>query len=125
MKNTSNPFVKDSVDLKKQSDTILIKGATHGNLLEPYFSFLFEKTTDSIIYCQMVYENEIPSDFIFLEVNPAFEKLTGIYHLSGRKATDIFPNIKSKTPKFLEIGNEVALNGIPQQFDTQLHSMGI
>ena len=53
-------------------------------------------------YCEMIYENGQPSDFIHFEVNNAFEKLTGIKHAVGKKITQIIPDIRKSNPELLE-----------------------
>ena len=57
-----------------------------------------------------------PCDYRFLEVNPAFEALTGLsrHDVVGKQITKILPN---DDPKWVEIYGKVALTGEPVQFD--------
>ena len=52
---------------------------------EKHFHSLFDNMLEGYAYCKMIFENGQPSDFIYLEVNTAFEKLTGITKAVGRK----------------------------------------
>jgi PAS domain S-box-containing protein len=44
---------------------------------------LFENMQEGFAYCQMCFEGDQPQDFIYLEVNCAFEKLTGLSQAVG------------------------------------------
>ncbi len=74
---------------------------------------LFENAINSFIYCQTIFENDIPTDFLFLEVNPAFEKLAGMKCVVGCQAKDVFPENKV----LICICNSVALTGESQKFE--------
>ncbi len=61
-------------------------------------------------------ENYLPVDYHFLEVNPAFEAMTGIPNdeaLSGKTARELVPNLEDK---WVEIYGSVALTGEPVRF---------
>ena len=49
---------------------------------------LFEHMFEGFAYCKMVFENGKPQDFIYLSVNHAFETLTGLKNVVGKKATE-------------------------------------
>ncbi|KXZ39243.1 PAS domain S-box-containing protein/diguanylate cyclase (GGDEF) domain-containing protein [Alkalithermobacter thermoalcaliphilus JW-YL-7 = DSM 7308] len=57
-------------------------------------------------------ENNIPCDYIFLEVNEAFEKMTGLKkeNVIGKKVTQVIPNIKEDDFDWIKFYGEVALN---------------
>jgi PAS domain-containing protein len=54
---------------------------------------IFENSPDGFAYCQMIFENNNPSDFIYLAINPAFEKLASLKNVIGRRVTEIVPDI--------------------------------
>ena len=56
-------------------------------------------------------------DFIYLDVNSAFERLTGLTDVVGKKVTEVIPKIKELCPELLEIYGRVALSGQPERFD--------
>jgi PAS domain S-box-containing protein len=66
-------------------------------------------------------ENNCPVDYRFLEVNPVFEKLTGIPNARGRRMREIAPNHEQY---WFEIYGKVALTGESTRFENraeQLH----
>ena len=66
-------------------------------------------------------ENDEPVDCRFLEVNPAFEKQTGIQHARGRRVREIIPQLEQYW--FATYG-KIALTGEPARFENeaaQLH----
>ena len=47
-------------------------------------------------------------DFIYVEVNPAFEKLTGMQGVHGRRVRELIPNVEQR---WLDVYGRVALTG--------------
>ncbi len=62
-------------------------------------------------------ENGAPIDYVFLSVNPAFEKLTGLKaeDVVGRRVTEVLPGIEESL--FIDIYGRVALSGKAISFD--------
>jgi PAS domain-containing protein len=58
---------------------------------EKYHS-LFNNMVEGFARCQMLYENNQSIDFIYLEVNHAFEKLTGLKNVVGKRISEILVN---------------------------------
>ncbi|HNW81963.1 MAG TPA: diguanylate cyclase [bacterium] len=60
-----------------------------------------------------------PVDYILLEANDAFEKLTGLKleHIKGKKVTEFLPGIKDSEFDWIGICGEVALKGISKEFE--------
>ncbi len=54
-----------------------------------------------------------PNDYIFLDVNPVFEQITGktLAEISGKPVSEVFPGIKSETFNWIEFYGEVAIHG--------------
>ena len=46
----------------------------------------------------MVFEQDRPLDFIYLAVNNAFEPLTGLKNVVGKKASEVMPGIQETEP---------------------------
>lgn len=65
----------------------------------------------------------IPVDYRFLDVNPAFEQFTGLSRdqVIGRTVKEILPEIE---PYWIDRYGEVALTGIPRQFQNFSQSLG-
>jgi PAS domain S-box-containing protein len=78
---------------------------------EERYRLLFENMMDRFAYCKMLFEDDRPQDFIYLAVNDAFEKLTGLKDVVGKKVTEVIPGIKESNPELFEIYGRVALSG--------------
>lgn len=84
---------------------------------EERFRTLFENMLDGFAYCQMLYKDGKPDDFLYISVNRAFEKLTGLKDVVGKRATEAIPGIKEETPELFEIYARVAETRNPEQFE--------
>lgn len=64
-------------------------------------------------------EHGNPTDYIFLEVNPAFEKMTSLVRkdIVGKKVSEVLPGIRKDSTDWIGIYGEVALNGKSISFE--------
>src|SRR3972149_3734380 len=92
---------------------------------ELHYHSLFENMLDGFAYCLMLFENNQPQDFIYLDVNSAFAELTGLRNVVGRKVTEIIPGIKDSHPELFEIYGRVALTGQPERFEIEFKPLNI
>ncbi len=60
-----------------------------------------------------------PADYIFLEVNQAFEKLTGLSsdEIIGKRVTEVLPDIRSDAFDWITMFGKVALTGTTKEFE--------
>ncbi|MBI3040931.1 MAG: PAS domain S-box protein [Chloroflexi bacterium] len=89
---------------------------------------LFEQMLNGFAYCQLlVDENNQPVDFVYLEINDAFERLTGLKRekVIGRKVTEAIPGTKESHPELFSIYGKVALTGEPTTFDIYFEPLAI
>ena len=84
---------------------------------------LFENMLDGYAYCRMLFYNEQPRDFIYIEVNGAFEKLMGLRNVEGKRITEVFPEIREINPSMFEIYGRVSRTGVPERFEQYLSSL--
>jgi PAS domain S-box-containing protein len=87
---------------------------------EKDYSSLFENMIDGFAYCQMIFdEKDKPVDFVYLQINDAFEKITGLKRdiVVGKKVTEAIPGIKESNPELFEIYGRVALTGQKEKFE--------
>ena len=61
--------------------------------------------------------NGSPDDFVYLAVNPAFEQLTGLTDVVGKRVTTVIPGIKEATPEVFETYGRVAAGGPAERFE--------
>jgi PAS domain S-box-containing protein len=73
----------------------------------------------------MLFEGDRPQDFIYLDVNSAFETLTGLKNVVGKKVSEVIPGIRESDPELFEIYGRVALTGVPERFETHVESLGM
>ncbi len=80
---------------------------------------LFENMISGFAYHQIIFdENGKPTDYIFLEINSAFEKHTGLSReIIGKRVTEVLPGIEKHDPDFISIYGEVASSGKSVRFD--------
>jgi|CZKH01.1.fsa_nt_gi PAS domain S-box-containing protein len=89
---------------------------------EENYRMLFESIDEGFCTVEVLFnENNEPVDYRFLEVNPAFERQTGIQNGRGRRMREIAPQHEEH---WFAIYGNVALTGEPARFEnpaTQLH----
>jgi PAS domain S-box-containing protein len=87
---------------------------------EKEYSSLFSNMMAGLAYCQMIFDEENkPIDFIYLQINNAFERITGLNRSSiiGKKATIAIPGIKDANPELFDIYGRVSLTGQTEDFE--------
>ncbi len=92
---------------------------------EMRFRLLFQNMLEGYAYCRMVYEVGQPHDFMYLDVNSAFETLTGLKNVVGKKVSEVIPGIKTSNPELFEIYGRVASSGKAESFETYVEPLGI
>ncbi len=111
------------VFVRSISDQKLAQGALRRG--EARYRSLFENMLDGFAYCQMVFVDERPEDFIYLEVNSAFERLTGLKDVVGKRVSEVIPGIRESHPELLEAYGRVSLTGERERFELHLESLGM
>jgi hypothetical protein len=87
-------------------------------LSEQRYRSLFEHMLNGFAYCKMLYGDEGQAvDFVYLEVNAAFEQLTGLRNVVGRRITEIVPGIRESNPALFETYGRVAAGGPSECFE--------
>ncbi len=92
---------------------------------EERYRSLFKNMIDGFAYCKMIYLDGKPVDFNYLDVNPAFERLTGLKNVVGKNVTEVIPGIKTDNPELFEIYARVAHTAIPEEFEVYLKSINM
>jgi len=71
----------------------------------------------------MLFEDGHPADWVYLTVNPTFEKLTGLGGVTGKRVSEVIPGIRKADPEVLERAGRVAMTGIPEQSEMYVASL--
>jgi len=90
---------------------------------EKRYRSLFQHMLEGYAHCRMVFDHAGPRDFIYLDVNAAFERITGLKNVVGKKVTEVIPGIKTSSPELFEIYGRVAATGKPEQFETYVEAL--
>jgi len=90
---------------------------------EQRYRSLFDHMLDGFAYCKMIYQDGDPSDFIYLEVNQAFEKLTGLGNVVGKKVSEIIPGLREANPGLFDTYGRVASTGRSDQLEIYLDNL--
>ncbi|MGA2225932.1 MAG: PAS domain S-box protein, partial [Syntrophobacteraceae bacterium] len=96
-----------------------------GQVSEEHYRSLFENMLNGYAYCRMLFEEGEPKDFIYLNVNSAFETLTGLKNVIGKMVTEVIPGIRESDPELFEIYARVARTGVPERFETYVEALGM
>jgi PAS domain S-box-containing protein len=84
------------------------------------FDMFFDKMLDGFAYHRIVVDKAgKPVDYLFLEVNRAFEKMTGLKRerIIGKKVTEVLLGIEKDPADWIGVYGKVALSGEPVQFE--------
>jgi PAS domain S-box-containing protein len=91
---------------------------------EQQYRSLFSGITEGFALHEIICnEKNEPCDYRFLEINPAFERLTGLKreNVMGRLVSEVLPGIE---PHWVKTYGAVALTGHPAQFENYSSALG-
>jgi len=95
---------------------------------EEEYSSLFANMIDGFAYCQMIFDEKgKPVDFVYLQVNDAYERITGLKRdaVIGKKVSQAIPGIKEANPELFEIYGRVALTGQKEKLEYFLKPLSL
>jgi PAS domain S-box-containing protein len=115
--------VKEDITEKKNMLTDLVNAKDKAVLSEMRFRSLFENMIEGFAYFKVVSENDIPVDFIYVEVNSAFERITGLKNVIGKRVSEIIPGILEMDPELIATFTRVAESGIPERLEIFVNAL--
>lgn len=113
----ANLYGRDVTD-RRHSEQALIKS-------EQRYRSLFENMLEGYAYCKMIFVEDQPQDFIYLDVNTAFEQLTGLKDVIEKSVSTVIPGLLASNPELFEVYGRVALSGTPERLENYIASLGI
>ncbi len=82
------------------------------------YRLLFQNMLNGFAYCRMLYdESGSPQDFVYLDVNGAFGRLTGLHDVVGKKVSEVIPGVRESQPELFDIYGRVTRTGRPESFE--------
>ena len=88
---------------------------------EERYRNLFHSMDEGYCIIKMIFdEHEKPVDYRFLEVNPSFEKQSGLHNAVGKRMRELHPDLEEH---WFETLGKVALTGEPCRFVNEAKSM--
>jgi PAS domain S-box-containing protein len=118
----------EPVEIRKsgQTDSMSIEDVLRAS--DEKYRPLFDNMLNGFAYCRILLdEYKRPTDFIYIDVNTAFEKLTGLKkeEVIGRRMTEAIPGIREAHSDLFDIYGEVALTGKETKFEIYFEPLGI
>ncbi|BDU74061.1 hybrid sensor histidine kinase/response regulator [Mesoterricola silvestris] len=92
---------------------------------ESRYRSLFENMLDGYAHARILREEDGTVDWLYLDVNPAFERLTGLRDVVGRRLSEVLPGIRESEPQFVEAFSRVAATGVPERLELFAGTQGI
>tara|TARA_R110001583_G_scaffold165427_1_gene318116 strand:+ start:845 stop:3550 length:2706 start_codon:yes stop_codon:yes gene_type:complete len=89
------------------------------------YRILINNMSEGFAHCQMIYENNKPTDYIYLEVNDAFEKLIGFKNIVGKRISEVIANHRAENAKLFDLYSRVSQTGISEKIESFIESMGL
>jgi len=91
---------------------------------EHRYRALFDNALEGIAYCRMLFDDAgTPIDWVYLDVNPAFGRLTGLRDARGRRVSEVIPGIRATDPQLFEVYGRVAAGGPAERFDLHVQAL--
>jgi PAS domain S-box-containing protein len=93
---------------------------------ERKYSALFENMQDGFAYHKVLFDEKgKPVDYVFLEVNEAFERLTGLKreNVLGKAVTQVLPGIEKDPANWIGVYGKVALTRKPTRFENYAEAL--
>ncbi len=88
---------------------------------EERYRTLFESIDEGFCVIEVLFDaNSKPIDYRFLEINPAFEKQTGLNDAQGKRMRELAPNHEEY---WFEIYGKIVLTGQPHRFENRAEAL--
>jgi two-component system cell cycle sensor histidine kinase/response regulator CckA len=91
---------------------------------EERYRSLFSNMLNGVAYCRIVRDAaENPVDFEYLAVNDAFERITGLHDVVGKRVSTVVRGIREQSPELLAAYGRVAATARPEIFEFNFQAL--
>jgi PAS domain S-box-containing protein len=90
---------------------------------ESHFRDLFTNMAQGFALCRLVFKDDVPDDFIYVEVNQSFTDQTGLTDVVGRRVSELIPGIRETDPDMLDRYGRVVRTGVPERFEVYRNAL--
>jgi PAS domain S-box-containing protein len=87
---------------------------------EERYRMLFDSLIEGFCIIEVIFDAGVPVDYRFLEINPAFERQTGLRNAKGQLMRELAPEHEAH---WFELYGQVALTGQPARFINQAKAL--
>jgi putative nucleotidyltransferase with HDIG domain len=92
---------------------------------ERHAAALLDNLLNGYAWCRLLRdEHGRAADWLYLDVNPAFERLTGLTDVVGRKGSELVRGFDRIAPGLLPAYERVARTGVPETLEVELRPAG-
>jgi len=91
---------------------------------EATYRSLFDNMLNGVSHNRMIFRDGVPVDYEFIAVNRAFEQISGMKNVVGRKISEIIPGYCEDNPESLEVFGRVAQTGQATRWEHYLAAVG-
>ena len=92
---------------------------------EARYRSLFQHMHEGIAYCEMLYQNDRPVDFVYHVVNERFGQLTGLTDVTGKTVSELIPGFLTDHPEEFLIYDRVIKTGRSEKFETYATALAL
>ena len=90
---------------------------------ENLYRSLFSNMLNGLSYCRLVYRDGRPVDWVYLAVNDAFGRVTGLSDVVGKPVSEVIPGLFERDPMLLTVYSRVVETGRPESFEAYVESL--
>lgn len=81
------------------------------------YRLLFDNMLNGFVHCRLIFDDDEPVDFQYVEVNRAYEAMTGLRNVEGRRESEVGPPFNRPRSAMLEALARVVRSGDPERFE--------
>lgn len=104
-------IIRQLMDSTIQAEQINNQAKTQSRELQVANQLISESMQNGFIHGQVLYQDGLPEDFIYLKVNSVFEKITGLKNIADKKFSEVVSDNQEESAKQLTIYARVASTG--------------